>query len=133
MKTGRMAFFFLFIVVSVVFNVFAQSPEALAVKEEFQKMDINNDKAVSLNEFQQYQSQTFNGLDKNSDGTINKNELQGDKAKMFQGADIDNNSEISQKEACAKFNDYFNSMDKNKDNKVSEEEFKEYWPVVINY
>jgi Ca2+-binding EF-hand superfamily protein len=124
---------FLYLVVISCLNVFAQQNNTPTAQAEFQKIDINKNGYIDSTEMQSYQKQRFSELDKNKDGVIDSEELKADKTKMFEKADENKDGKITQQEAFAQFNKYLNEMDTDKDAKVSEKEYKEYWPVVMEF
>lgn len=114
-------------------SVFGQPMEDDSIDTDFQEMDRDKDGFIAMEEMQEYQEKKFNELDKDKNGEISAEELKEDKAGLFNKADKDNDKKISRQEAFNQINEYFNQTDSDKDNKISKEEFKERWPVVVNF
>ncbi|MFA5259618.1 MAG: EF-hand domain-containing protein [Candidatus Omnitrophota bacterium] len=120
----------------VLFNyvsAFGQPMEDNSIDTDFQEMDRDKDGFIALEEMQGYQEKKFNECDKDKNGEISAEELKEDKTKIFDDADKNNDKKISREEAFKQINEYFNNADSDKDGKVSKDEFREYWPMVINF
>ncbi|MCK9573053.1 MAG: EF-hand domain-containing protein [Candidatus Omnitrophica bacterium] len=133
MKIGEKLIVFGCFILLGCFNIFAQQIDMPAASEQFQKMDIDKDGFLTPDEMQIRQVARFNELDKDKNDVLDQEELKEDEKRTFEKADKDNDTKISRQEAFTQFNDYFNKMDSDKDNKISENEFKECWPVEINF
>jgi hypothetical protein len=114
-------------------TAFGQPMEDDSIDTEFNEMDRDKDGFIALEEMQDYQEKKFNEYDKDKNGEISAEELKEDKTKMFENADKDNDKKISREEAFKQINEYFNNTDSDKDNKISKDEFREHWPIGINF
>ncbi len=83
----------------------------------FKKFDINNDKKISLEEYQNMATQKFNTLDANHDGKLTKDESDLVVAIAPAGKKF-----VTKKEFLAYYTKKFKTMDKNKDGYIMMEE-----------
>jgi len=135
MSLAKIGFIFCAVVLLGLGNGFAQEDGLQAVKEEFKKIDINNDGAITPEEMQAYQEKKLQALDTDNSGSISKSELAADSdmEKILHNADTNNDAEVSPEESSSQFKKYFEEIDADKDNKISEVEYTDYWKLRMQF
>ena len=70
--------------------------------KRFEKIDVNADGFISMDEMRDFHEQKFLSMDANGDGLLTKEEIkQGRKKRHFDRVDVDNDGFISEEEAMA--------------------------------
>ena len=102
------------------FNVQAKS-----VSSPVEKIDIDNDGTIDLNEIKTSAGNVFTSLEKDSDGTLDAKELRGKIVKKdFKTADPDSDGTVSKDELMTYVESLFKDSDADNDGTVDDRELK---------
>lgn len=118
---------------SVETKAFADTSGTQPIAAEFREIDVNHDRALTLEEMQAYQEKKFNESDKDKNGELDAKESSADQTRMMGGADTNKDEKVTKEESASQFKQYFENLDANKDNKVSEDEYTDYWKLRIKF
>lgn len=112
-----------------------KEPKPPIAEQMMKKLDLNNDKKLSLEEFKNGVPEKFAKLDSNKNGFLSLEELKKDKQHRRKTAeqimkDLDQNKDnkLSQSEAKGPVNDHFRAIDTSEDGFLSMDELKKFKP-----